>query len=201
MIPGDTWPRVRVARKWLGVIGFYLIAHGHTGIGCKETLSGQLPTASAVGLSVDSRVSRSRTGKPPRHPLSNGRLSQVGSSRGVGATCSRSLTLGLADGQPVSPTTSGPVRCSHNHGLKSHKLSASSHPWTGELPPWSTVNPDLDRRNAAVCNCCGGVVFTATEAMRLSSLPTTNTTEPIATIFCCLATTATSLNRPVPTVY
>jgi len=66
--------------------------------------------------------------KPPRHSLSNGWLSQVGSGResarhahhhqnalrsGWHARASllrTSLTLGLADGQLVSPTTSGPVR-------------------------------------------------------------------------------------------
>jgi hypothetical protein len=68
---------------------------------------GQLPTPEGVGLSVDSRTSRSHT-KTPRLLLSKSGLSQVAFSTGVGAVRSASPTSGLADRQPVHPRISAP---------------------------------------------------------------------------------------------
>ena len=68
---------------------------------------GQLPTPEGVGLSVDSRTSRSRR-KAPRPLRSKSGLSEAAFSAGVGAARSTSPTSGLADGQPVHPGTSAP---------------------------------------------------------------------------------------------
>jgi len=67
----------------------------------------QLPTTEVVGLSVDSRASRSHR-KAPRSFRSKKGLSQVAFCTGVGAARSTSPTSGLADGQPVHPRTSAP---------------------------------------------------------------------------------------------
>jgi flagellin-like protein len=66
------------------------------------------PRVNSWACQWDSRVSRSHT-KAPRPRLSNPGLSQGLSTRESEGLDQRPLTPGLADGQPIPPTASGPV--------------------------------------------------------------------------------------------